>query len=201
MEVELWRRGPSGIRAHEQVPHRLAAAACRAGPISGRSAGSSARAAGRLVVLDDDPTGTQTVHGLDVLADWSVGVPGGGPGRPAPLLLRPHEHPQPAGADAAALVRGRRGQPVCRRGPPAWTISPSSAAAIPRCGAILRRSWSALERASPRLRREDRHSRVLRGRPLHDRQRPLRRRRGRTSSPRPRPSSRGTGSSATPNPT
>ena len=26
----------------------------------------------KSVVLDDDPTGTQTVHGLDVLADWSV---------------------------------------------------------------------------------------------------------------------------------
>lgn len=26
----------------------------------------------KTVVLDDDPTGTQTVHGLDVLADWSV---------------------------------------------------------------------------------------------------------------------------------
>jgi uncharacterized protein YgbK (DUF1537 family) len=26
----------------------------------------------KTVVLDDDPTGTQTVHGLDILADWSV---------------------------------------------------------------------------------------------------------------------------------
>jgi uncharacterized protein YgbK (DUF1537 family) len=26
----------------------------------------------KLAVLDDDPTGTQTVHGVDVLADWSV---------------------------------------------------------------------------------------------------------------------------------
>ena len=26
----------------------------------------------KLVVLDDDPTGTQTVHGIDVLAEWSV---------------------------------------------------------------------------------------------------------------------------------
>ena len=26
----------------------------------------------KTVVLDDDPTGTQTVHGVDVLADWSV---------------------------------------------------------------------------------------------------------------------------------
>lgn len=25
-----------------------------------------------LVVLDDDPTGTQTVHSVPVLADWSV---------------------------------------------------------------------------------------------------------------------------------
>jgi uncharacterized protein YgbK (DUF1537 family) len=26
----------------------------------------------KIVVLDDDPTGTQTMHGIDVLADWSV---------------------------------------------------------------------------------------------------------------------------------
>jgi uncharacterized protein YgbK (DUF1537 family) len=26
----------------------------------------------KVVVLDDDPTGTQTVHGVDVLSDWSV---------------------------------------------------------------------------------------------------------------------------------
>src|SRR5580658_9123665 len=34
-----------------------------------RLVGASRR---KAVVLDDDPTGTQTVHGLDVLADWSV---------------------------------------------------------------------------------------------------------------------------------
>src|SRR3954470_12732972 len=26
---------------------------------------------GKVVVLDDDPTGTQTVHGIDVLTEWS----------------------------------------------------------------------------------------------------------------------------------
>src|SRR5688572_7720550 len=26
----------------------------------------------KVVVLDDDPTGTQTVHGVPVLTDWSV---------------------------------------------------------------------------------------------------------------------------------
>jgi hypothetical protein len=26
----------------------------------------------RIVVLDDDPTGTQTVHGVPVLTTWSV---------------------------------------------------------------------------------------------------------------------------------
>src|SRR4051812_48513658 len=25
----------------------------------------------KVVVLDDDPTGTQTVHGIDVLTEWS----------------------------------------------------------------------------------------------------------------------------------
>ena len=27
-----------------------------------------------LVVLDDDPTGTQTVHSVPVLAEWSVDI-------------------------------------------------------------------------------------------------------------------------------
>ena len=34
---------------------------------------SIAKSTTRLVVLDDDPTGTQTVHGLPVLTTWSVG--------------------------------------------------------------------------------------------------------------------------------
>lgn len=34
-----------------------------------------AEAVGRvLVVLDDDPTGTQTVHSVPVLAEWSVDI-------------------------------------------------------------------------------------------------------------------------------
>jgi uncharacterized protein YgbK (DUF1537 family) len=46
-------------------------------PASGRDFEEVRRLIGagrtKAVVLDDDPTGTQTVHGLDVLADWSVG--------------------------------------------------------------------------------------------------------------------------------
>jgi len=58
----------------------------------------------KTVVLDDDPTGTQTVHGIDILADWSV-----------PSLRAALEDPRPCfyvltnsrslpGPKAAALV-------------------------------------------------------------------------------------------------
>jgi uncharacterized protein YgbK (DUF1537 family) len=30
------------------------------------------KAASKVVVIDDDPTGTQTVHGVDILSDWTV---------------------------------------------------------------------------------------------------------------------------------
>ena len=30
------------------------------------------RSAAKIVVLDDDPTGTQTVHGISVLTGWDV---------------------------------------------------------------------------------------------------------------------------------
>src|SRR5579885_632855 len=43
--------------------HALAEAVRRAAADPGR----------RLVVPDDDPTGVQTVHGIDVLTTWSVG--------------------------------------------------------------------------------------------------------------------------------
>jgi uncharacterized protein YgbK (DUF1537 family) len=44
-------------------------------PAPGDFAQVCARVAGsrtKIVVIDDDPTGTQTVHGMDILADWSV---------------------------------------------------------------------------------------------------------------------------------
>jgi uncharacterized protein YgbK (DUF1537 family) len=40
----------------------------------------------KIAVLDDDPTGTQTVHGLDVLADWSVGMLTGALSDPRPCF-------------------------------------------------------------------------------------------------------------------
>jgi uncharacterized protein YgbK (DUF1537 family) len=60
--------------------------------------------AAKAVVLDDDPTGTQTVHGLDVLADWSVESLKGALLDPRPcffVLTNTRSLPE---ADAAALV-------------------------------------------------------------------------------------------------
>jgi uncharacterized protein YgbK (DUF1537 family) len=64
-------------------------------------------AAGRtkLVVLDDDPTGTQTVHGVDVLADWSVPSLAAALADPRPcfyVLTNTRSLPAP---EAAARVR------------------------------------------------------------------------------------------------
>jgi uncharacterized protein YgbK (DUF1537 family) len=63
-------------------------------------------AAGRTkaVVLDDDPTGTQTVHGIDILADWSVGALTAalaGPGTCFYVLTNTRSLPE---AEAASLV-------------------------------------------------------------------------------------------------
>ncbi len=59
----------------------------------------------KSVVLDDDPTGTQTVHGLDVLADWSVPSLAAALADPRPcfyVLTNTRSLPE---ADAAARVR------------------------------------------------------------------------------------------------
>ena len=53
-------------RRHHHLRHSLAELNLRAGVLS-------ARHMAPLAVVDDDPTGTQTVHSIPVLADWSVG--------------------------------------------------------------------------------------------------------------------------------
>jgi uncharacterized protein YgbK (DUF1537 family) len=40
----------------------------------------------KVVILDDDPTGTQTVHGLDILAEWSVDLLAGALADPRPCF-------------------------------------------------------------------------------------------------------------------
>jgi uncharacterized protein YgbK (DUF1537 family) len=58
----------------------------------------------KAVVLDDDPTGTQTVHGVDVLSDWSVGALSAALAAPAPcfyVLTNTRSLPE---AEAASLV-------------------------------------------------------------------------------------------------
>jgi len=59
----------------------------------------------KVVVLDDDPTGTQTVHGVDVLADWSVPSLAAALADPRPCFyVLTNTRSLPAEA-AAALVR------------------------------------------------------------------------------------------------
>jgi uncharacterized protein YgbK (DUF1537 family) len=58
----------------------------------------------KMVVLDDDPTGTQTVHGVDVLADWSVSSLAAALADPRPcffVLTNTRSLPEP---EAAARV-------------------------------------------------------------------------------------------------
>jgi uncharacterized protein YgbK (DUF1537 family) len=58
----------------------------------------------KAVVLDDDPTGTQTVHGVDVLADWSVDALAAALADPRPcFFVLTNSRSLPA-AQAAALV-------------------------------------------------------------------------------------------------
>ncbi|MEU3018986.1 four-carbon acid sugar kinase family protein [Nocardiopsis sp. NPDC007018] len=54
-------------------PHEVLTVAGAPSPVSASAVAHEASAAGSLVVvLDDDPTGTQSVHGLPVLTRWSV---------------------------------------------------------------------------------------------------------------------------------
>ena len=59
----------------------------------------------KVVVIDDDPTGTQTVHGVDILADWSVASLRAALADPRPcfyLLANTRSLPV---SEASALVR------------------------------------------------------------------------------------------------
>jgi uncharacterized protein YgbK (DUF1537 family) len=59
----------------------------------------------KMVVLDDDPTGTQTVHGVDVLADWSAPSLAAALADPRPcFFVLTNTRSLPA-AEAAARVR------------------------------------------------------------------------------------------------
>jgi uncharacterized protein YgbK (DUF1537 family) len=59
----------------------------------------------RIAVLDDDPTGTQTVHGVPVLTTWSVEDLRWGPRTALSHVLHPHQLPQPPEEEAAAMNR------------------------------------------------------------------------------------------------
>ena len=59
----------------------------------------------KAVVLDDDPTGTQTVHGIDVLADWSVSSLAGALADPGPCFFVLTNSRSMAGPRAAEVNR------------------------------------------------------------------------------------------------
>jgi uncharacterized protein YgbK (DUF1537 family) len=64
-----------------------------------------ARSQRKIVVLDDDPTGTQTVHGIDVLTEWSESALAAALVDPRPcffILTNSRSLPE---AEATALVR------------------------------------------------------------------------------------------------
>jgi len=59
----------------------------------------------KAVVLDDDPTGTQTVYGLDVLADWSVAALAAALAAPGPVFFILTNSRSMSGPRAASVNR------------------------------------------------------------------------------------------------
>ena len=59
----------------------------------------------KAVVLDDDPTGTQTVHGIDVLADWGVAALAAALAEPGPAFFILTNSRSMSGPRAAAVNR------------------------------------------------------------------------------------------------
>lgn len=66
-----------------------------AGTVADAVAASNADTPRVLVVLDDDPTGTQSVADLPVLTRWDVEDFIWAFGQSKPPRLHPHQHPQP----------------------------------------------------------------------------------------------------------
>ncbi len=82
----------------------------------------------KAVVLDDDPTGTQTMHGIDVLADWSVEALGAALRDPRPCFYVLTNSRSLPTAEAAALSReiaGNLAQAASRTGVDVELISRS----------------------------------------------------------------------------
>jgi uncharacterized protein YgbK (DUF1537 family) len=63
------------------------------------------RSGTKLAVIDDDPTGTQTVHGVQVFMDWSVASFRGALSRPEPLFFVSTNSRSLPRAEAEALAR------------------------------------------------------------------------------------------------
>jgi uncharacterized protein YgbK (DUF1537 family) len=92
---------PPAVRVERDAPRRIRDANARAGR--------------RIAVLDDDPTGSQTVHGIDVVTDAEgpeIGVALAAPGSACFILTNTRSLPEP---DAVELNR-RLGRSLLRRG-------------------------------------------------------------------------------------
>lgn len=59
----------------------------------------------KVVVMDDDPTGTQTVHGIDVLANWTVASLSAALADPRPCFYLLTNSRSLPGPEAEALIR------------------------------------------------------------------------------------------------
>ncbi len=144
--------------------------------------------------------GTQTVHGLDVLADWSVAARSRprSRSRPPASTCSP-KHPEPARARAASSSPGSRGNLSAASKPPGSSSSSSARATPTLQGHFAAELERPRSRASAQSRgQEDQYSRLRRGRPLHGRQHVRYIRGRRQSCPRGGASSRWDRASGTP---
>jgi hypothetical protein len=70
----------------------------------------------KVVAIDDDPTGTQTVHDVPVLADWSVEALAAELLDPGASRFHPREFPQLACSRSGGTESGHRPEPSGGRG-------------------------------------------------------------------------------------
>jgi len=84
--------------------------------------------AAKVVVLDDDPTGTQTVHGIDVLSDWSTEALAEALADPRPcfyILTNTRSLPSAEAADRSREVAANLASAAARTGARFTVISRS----------------------------------------------------------------------------
>ena len=154
----------------------------------------------RIAVLDDDPTGSQTVHDVSVVTVFEAGRVRRRAGRRRRHVLHPDEHPQPAGGRGGRAHHGRRQRPA--HPGPGWAGRDHQPKRFDPPRARTRRDRCPQHRPAtrrgPPVRRDPAGTGVFRGGPVHRRRHPLGESRkaarsppGRRSSPRTPPSGTG----------